>query len=852
MTQKIGYHIHNVMRGPRPYTGQEETALFQHLERIQPSALLFLDDLGRAKRAKQLLPRCAVVHRSFRGDPSEGLFFNQTPRWVLDNYGASAEGGIIVNVMNEPGGYGDHLGHVADWCAEVMELFGQRGLSLCIPNWGVGHPDEHKFTAMNVLWDALARWRDLHYYGIHEYWSYRGIESGNGRVGRHQWLATYLHGIGKPVPRMILTEWGIDNLLDGSTQRGFRDSRNEDQYADECIQAAEQDYNASYIVGMCIFSYGNSGLPGTSEDWTSFDVSGAATFQQRIEAYAQTHSVPAPHPVDTPPGGGGAAGNHDLLEYMRGHGQAYDLTYDIEGHQGTQLVQTQSDSSNAEVFYHVKDGQWERIYADDAFIYREADTSESSDGYYVQTTQGQPGAVWAKRFMRVGEVTERNPLVIHYRKLDCSERARVQDSSLLKLIEVKNSHTFQSGLKVNDVLILGWLRNGAIEEKYFYARKYGLVGWEAINRGHSFISRLRDDVPTMMREIIPCLSTPNNLYHARTPVMYVKVRDDVPDGSLNVRTAPEINQETLIGAARAGTILKVIRQDSNWWRVMIFESENYVGRGISGLVNSSFVVPFTFDGALPAPPVHPPGTDIEVVEVAGTGSEGLNIRTIPKVHERTRFATVRDGTIFQVIQQRGDWVQVVVYNSSDYVNDHILGWVHGGFVRTIVEPEAEPQSSEFAVVDIVEQLPKHPTKSYTRRNLANLVAHVVHHTATRSNITPLEVANYHINGRDWPGIAYTFFIRPDGRIFQTNFLETRSYATANQNHRYLSTVLAGNFTQGRQPTAAQVASLRWLHREWLPAKLGRDLPLLGHKEGDEQATDCPGDSWDWHRLIEDN
>jgi hypothetical protein len=159
---------------------------------------------------------------------------------------------------------------------------------------------------------------------------------------------------------------------------------------------------------------------------------------------------------------------------------------------------------------------------------------------------------------------------------------------------------------------------------------------------------------------------------------------------------------------------------------------------------------------------------------------------------------------------------------------------------------------DLRVFDIVDDLIKHPTLRYKKRDLSKLEAHVVHHTTGPRNLTPDRIARDHVNSRGWPGIGYTLFITADGNIYLTNHLDTMSYATGGQNHRYLSTCLAGNFMEGQQPTPAQISSLRWLHHEWIPAKLNLSapLPLLGHQEGAGQSTACPGDSWNWHTAIE--
>jgi GH25 family lysozyme M1 (1,4-beta-N-acetylmuramidase) len=205
---------------------------------------------------------------------------------------------------------------------------------------------------------------------------------------------------------------------------------------------------------------------------------------------------------------------YDLFEYLCGDGRMYELQYDIGNNQGTQTVQTQVDANDPKVFYHVKNQEWERLYADSRYIYREADTSEAPDRYYVQTTDGQRGAVWAKRHMEVGEVVQRHPLVIHYWKANCQKRLEGRHPSDLILVTVHDQHTFPSGITLSDVAVLGWLVGGEVEEEYFYAKNYGLVSWKGRGRGQSYICEEHQGRPDLVRETIPCMPALGDLYYA--------------------------------------------------------------------------------------------------------------------------------------------------------------------------------------------------------------------------------------------------------------------------------------------------------------------------------------------------
>lgn len=175
----------------------------------------------------------------------------------------------------------------------------------------------------------------------------------------------------------------------------------------------------------------------------------------------------------------------------------------------------------------------------------------------------------------------------------------------------------------------------------------------------------------------------------------------------------------------------------------------------------------------------------------------------------------------------------------------------------LAETKEEPTGETLAdrtVVDLTGSLATNPNSEwypYRKRDLNGLTHHVIHHTAVNRDSTPQAIANYHAFTKNWPGAAYTFYITYDGTIYRLNSTDTASFATYNMNHRYLSTCLAGAFTEGREPTQAQIEAARWLHHVYIPHELNRSLPLIGHKEGDHQNSTCPGTTFDiWRKHIE--
>lgn len=307
---KIGYQVHNVMTYGRGWSADETTYFWQHLERLQPAAMLFLDDDGKAKECKRRFPDCAVVVRNWTGTEGD-LHKVMTPQEVFNKY-KDTPGDLIRNIGNEPSGYDNpdtswnELNQLAQWYAEVMDLFGKALIRIIVPNFGEGHPHETELDALEPLWKAFDKWHDTHYYGCHEYGTWRGMlynEPGTHdvypwRVGRFEmFIVPYLQQHGHKVPQTIVTEWGVDSAHDGTNKRGWRDSMTEERYAQELSAALEKVYTAPHYVGLCIFTWGNSGKQGTGDDWVTFDVSGAKTLHTELEKLALPT---APPPAETP------------------------------------------------------------------------------------------------------------------------------------------------------------------------------------------------------------------------------------------------------------------------------------------------------------------------------------------------------------------------------------------------------------------------------------------------------------------------------------------------------------------------------------------------------------------------
>lgn len=203
-----------------------------------------------------------------------------------------------------------------------------------------------------------------------------------------------------------------------------------------------------------------------------------------------------------------AALPYDMVQFMVGD----DRLYEVRHSNGSQARhQTQIEDVR---FFHTKGNEikaeWEELWASNETIYRGTDTSPGNDRYYTLYDNGRAGSAWSPRFWYVGDLYERNPFVVFYRKSDCQIVASGYQRSWLRFEAFHPNYTFDSGLTLRNVVELAWLLkpDGQPEETYFYAEDFGLVGWGSADRGYSYISQIHQpgQRPDNKREIIPCLA----------------------------------------------------------------------------------------------------------------------------------------------------------------------------------------------------------------------------------------------------------------------------------------------------------------------------------------------------------
>ena len=153
--------------------------------------------------------------------------------------------------------------------------------------------------------------------------------------------------------------------------------------------------------------------------------------------------------------------------------------------------------------------------------------------------------------------------------------------------------------------------------------------------------------------------------------------------------------------------------------------------------------------------------------------------------------------------------------------------------------------------DITTSLPRHPVQRFERRTPAQIKYLVIQHSVLPGNFPPEKIADFLVEKKQWPGIGYHFYITSDGKIYQTNELETVCYfggSKVQYNPQGVCICFAGDFTD-KVPTAAQLSSggklLAFLMQELHLSVVS----IMGHKEF--VATQSPGNQWDGGRKWKD-
>lgn len=131
---------------------------------------------------------------------------------------------------------------------------------------------------------------------------------------------------------------------------------------------------------------------------------------------------------------------------------------------------------------------------------------------------------------------------------------------------------------------------------------------------------------------------------------------------------------------------------------------------------------------------------------------------------------------------------------------------------------------------------RHKTSVFPSRPLDNVDGIALHHAKWETqNIDDL--ANWHVNGNNWPGIGYHGAIKKDGTYLVLNDIETLSYHSKGSNRTLIGICFMGDASD--EPlTDNQIKTAKIIIEAFcMEMNIKR---VVAHR--DVRATECPGDT----------
>ncbi|MFH0900687.1 MAG: peptidoglycan recognition family protein [Pseudomonadota bacterium] len=126
---------------------------------------------------------------------------------------------------------------------------------------------------------------------------------------------------------------------------------------------------------------------------------------------------------------------------------------------------------------------------------------------------------------------------------------------------------------------------------------------------------------------------------------------------------------------------------------------------------------------------------------------------------------------------------------------------------------------------------------------------MIHHSGVDVDSTSWSIAEYHVS-LGWPSGGYAFVCHWGGQVDWCNDLETMSYHVAGLNKTAIGICIPGNWQMAQPPEPAIIAARMTV--AWIRAQLGREVPVVGHREIalPGRGTTCPGDTWPrWRSRV---
>lgn len=398
----------------------------------------------------------------------------------------------------------------------------------------------------------------------------------------------------------------------------------------------------------------------------------------------------------------------DLLDYMVGDGRLYEL---VNTWGSSEICQTQREGNN--VFFHVKNSQWEELWWDDVFVYRGTDCSPGNGELYMLSENNHYGSAWNPRWMDVGQMFKRNATVIWRRKSNgqpVPEKPTGVQVSYLRLERIYSQLTFQSGIQLQDVAELhayidaGGKPASTPWEKYFYARGYGLVGFEDMfGTFKSWIAQKFSNqvMPNRVREVLPWLPPLQKRYYLPAAPSVTQAGQQtltkIPSTWVNVRSYPNAYSRDL-DDLKVGDVAMLYTPEANGWVYIVKgDLRGWVSRQNGAVVFGTGETPNPNPNPNPTPglpAIYPLGEYI----LTQMPSSWVNVRDYPNDSSNDIGDLYKNDVVTLYTPEVDGWVFVQ--------NDKVEGWVslQNGKVNftVVVKPEAPLPPDELPTLPKVD------------------------------------------------------------------------------------------------------------------------------------------------------
>lgn len=209
-----------------------------------------------------------------------------------------------------------------------------------------------------------------------------------------------------------------------------------------------------------------------------------------------------------------------------------------------------------------------------------------------------------------------------------------------------------------------------------------------------------------------------------------------------------------------------------------------------------------------------------------------------------------DGTVSVQASLRTPETAGMYHLRWDMIHEGVTWFTSQGDAGLLISPVTVSATAAVAPVvlpapiqiqDVIDSLPRNnQAPAYPQRPTTAIRRLIIHHTATPANVSVERIAEYQVNNRNLPAIAYHYCVSEQGVIYQTQPLEAVTSHAGNYNGESVGVCLIGNFTAAPPPqpqldsTAALLA--------YLAAQFGLS-PEDIYGYSDLVRTASPGATW---------